>query len=247
MSEPQETSQPPVIGAIELVKGVFPIDEIFPPTPAKARRESVLVLDAIEQLIGAAHVHYRRIQAAAMHINDLQEAAESEATRLGTRANNVSIVADIGALIGTIQRLRGLVKRLPGDASTRLAKRAFAAGAKEVQKPRHHLEHLDSAMRDISETGQGAFGAVSWWYRTGEKDVRCAAFIPGTLAVGKAHVATRVPKPEQITYAIGHVWASIAGSHFNVSAAFRAVTELEGRLREWGAEQAGEGWPSLRP
>ena len=237
MSESQETSQSPV----------FSMDEIFPPTPAKARRDLVLLLDAIEQLIGAAHVHYRRVQGVALQINDLQEAAESGANRLSTRANHVSIVADIGALIGTIHRLRGLVKRLPGDASTRLAKRAFEAGDREVQEPRHHLEHLDSAIREISETSQGAFGAVSWWYRIGEKDVRCTAFIPGTIAVGKAQFATRVPKPAHITEAIGHVWASIAGSHFNVSASFRAVIELECRPREWGSAQAAEEWPSPRP
>ena len=231
MPEPQKTSQPPP-GRIGL--------DVFPPTPATAQRESVLVLDAIEQLIGAAHLHYRRIQGAARQINDLQKSAAPDAAKKWE--SQVSIVADIGALIGTVQRLRGLVKRLPG-ASTRLTKRSFEAGARAVQEPRHHLEHLASAIKDISETGQGAFGAVSWWYLAGEKYVECRTFIPGTIAVGKEQAATQVPDPEQITEEIGHVWASIAGSHFNVSAVYRSVTELEGRLRKWGAKQAEEAWP----
>lgn len=243
MAEEQEEFQQLVVGAIRLAKGVYPVDEVFPPTPAKARREGVLILDAVEQLIGAAHVHYRRIQGAAMHINNLQEVAESEAVRLINRANHVSIVADIGALIGTIQRLRGLVKRLPGGASIRLTKRAFEASVREVQEPRHHLEHLDSALKEISETGQGAFGAVSWWYRTGEKDVKCTFFMPGTVAVGKGLGVTRVPR--QISDEIDHIWTSIAGSEMNVTSAFRAVQELEGRLRKWGVEQAAKEWPSL--
>ena len=230
MSEPQEIFQP-----------------VFPPTPATAQRDSVLVFYAIEQLISATRLHYRRIQIAARGISDLQESAESETKRLKQRANQVAIVADIGALIGTIQRLRGLVERLPGGSGMRLARRAFAASSKEVKEPRHHLEHLDSAIRDISESGQGAFGAVSWWYRTGEKEVKCSAFIPGTIAVGKGLFQTRAPKPESITEEVGHIWASIAGSHFNVSAVFWSVTELESRLREWGAAQAEEDWPAIMP
>lgn len=240
-----DDSSRPVYAAlvIQVVKGIFPIEEIFPPT-ATARRELVLVLDSIEQLIEATHLHYRRIQAAAAQLGALLKEEDSDEIRLLRRADQTAIVADIGALIGTIHRLRWMVKRLPGDDNMRLAKRAFEAQVKELEAARHHLEHLDRAIRDIADTGQGAFGAVSWWERVDDGQIRCTMFAPGTMAVGEELGVTKVPGA--LRERIDHVQTFIAGRHLDVSAAFWAVKRLEERLRAWGSSQVTEGWPALK-
>ena len=219
------------------------VDALFDPTPADSRRELVLVLDAVEQLIAASHLHYRRIQAAAIHFGTLPEESHSDDIGSEKRATQVAIVADIGAFIGTLHRLRLLARRIPGDKETRLAKRAFEAEVRQSAEARHQLEHLDTAVDEISHTGEGAFGAVSWWESLGGGKGRWVAFFPGTMAEG-AEAVTR--KPAVLRERIDNIWCSIAGRHLNVSAMYIAVTHLEARLKKWNESQAAMGWPALK-
>jgi len=222
-------------------------EPMFPGANAGGRREFVLLLDAIRQLVLATRLHYRRIQEAAIYHGRLSDEPETQGAEFdeiqrAKTETHVAIVADVGALIGTIHRLRSLVKRLPGGKETRLAKRAFVAEVKDLEEARHQLEHLDTAIAQISGTGEGAFGAVSWWERLGDGHGRWVAFFPGTMAEGAQAVSRR---PSVMRSRVDHVWASIAGRNLNVSEAYLAVVRLEERLREWGMSQDEGGWPCL--
>ncbi len=102
---------------------------IFPLPIQGASREFTLILDALEHLIGAAHVHYGRMQATARQIVRMRlwEIEETELNELRDAAR-VTIFADTGGLIGTVHRLRLLLRRLPGDADTRLARESIRVG-----------------------------------------------------------------------------------------------------------------------
>ena len=231
-----------------IIEGDCLREPVFPPVGVGARRELVLLLDAIEQLIWASRLHYERIQQSAIRDGALsdQRTAQgegSEAARQGMRETGIAIVADVGALIGTIHRLRLLVNRLPGDPKTRLAKRAFEAEVKELEAARHELEHLDTAILGISQTGQGAFGTVSWLERLGGGLARCVSMFPGTLAKDAQGPAQAL---RRIRTRIDHVKARIAGADLNVTEAYIAVTRLEARLREWAESQAEQDWPALK-
>jgi hypothetical protein len=216
--------------------------EVFAAPPPDAPRELFLLFDAIEQLCSAAHIHYGRMQAIARLMTELSLHADE--TRPAREAARAAIIADTGGLVGTLQRLRLLTRRLPGDSAIRVARKAFEATVRSLQPARHHLEHLDERIPDIAPTGHGAFGSVSWWRMVDSRTMKCVAIIPGTLAVGKGQAVTRVPSCMRGD--VDHFWVVLGAAELNVSDAYWATVELEKRLRAWSEEQRRNGWPALR-
>ena len=216
--------------------------EVFAAPPPDAPRELFLLFDAIEQLCSAAHIHYGRMQAVARFVT--QASLHDDETRPAREAARTAIIADTGGLVGTLQRLRLLTRRLPGDSAIRVAKRAFEATVRSVEPARHHLEHLDERIPEIAPTGHAAFGSVSWW-RIGEgRTMEWTAIVPGTLAVGNGQAVTRVPSC--MRGVVVHFWVVLGAVEFNVSHVYGATVELEKRLRAWSQEQQRNGWPVLR-
>jgi hypothetical protein len=214
----------------------------FAPLPAGAPRELVLLCDAIEQLCSGAHIHYGRMQAVARFITDVS--LHDDEARSAREAARAAIIADTGALIGTVHRLRLLMQHVPADGEVRLAKRAFEAAVRSLQPARHHLEHLGERIAEIAPTGHGAFGSVSWWHTREGGAIEWVAIIPGTLAVGKGQAVTRVPS--LMRGDVDHFWVVVGAAEFDVSDAYWATVHLERRLRAWSHEQQRDGWPALR-
>src|SRR4051812_20062824 len=77
---------------------------LLPHLPMDLSREEVIYFDATEMLIGACWLHYRRMSSAAEAIDAHQAAGDGTPEDL-----QVAIFADAGALIGSVQRLRGVV------------------------------------------------------------------------------------------------------------------------------------------
>ena len=215
---------------------------LFGQPPENAQRELILLFDAIEQLISMAHLQYGRMQAVARFFS--QNPDQSVADESARDEAWTAIIADTGGLIGTIQRLRLLVRRLPGSTETKVARKASEATVKHLEQARHHLEHLDDRIPEIAPTGHGAFGSVSWWYLEDNRTRRWMSLAPGTLAVGTDMGVTRVPA--EMRSDIDHFWAIIGGLPLEVSEAYLAVVNLERRLGEWAEAQEAQNWPAIQ-
>ena len=213
--------------------------DIFGLLQSHARRAEVLYCDAMEYLIGGAHLHYERM------LDTAKTASERAAAgQIGcTTEEMTAIVTDVAALIGTINRLRVVVVRLPGDKSTRIAKNAFMAAARLVEPVRNHLEHLDTSIAKVASSGQGPFGGISWWYQKG-RSALLIAIVPGHLAKHKDAVVSRAPS--HMRGEVDHFWVTIGGQVFDLSDTYWAVVSLEERLRAWSQQQQKDSWPALR-
>lgn len=120
-------------------------------------RAQALYMDVVEQLIPAIHLHYERLRWAAKLFAD----PEVDETTLSVL--RITLIAESGAIIGAVERPRKVVGRLRGDPDIRLAKRAFEASISKIKAARHHLEHPDTAIPKIADTGEAALGSISWW------------------------------------------------------------------------------------
>lgn len=207
---------------------------LLPHLPPELPREQVLYFDATEMLVGACRLHYGRMLAVAEAIDAAQ--AEDGGTPEDLQ---VAIFADAGALIGSVQRLRGVVRRLRGDPATRVKRKAFEAAVRANEAARHHLEHLETSIPALVETGLGPFGSLSWQHLNFE-DGEPAGFtatmlVPGHLAIGEAVASTRI---HGVFYgAIDHFSADIGGETYYLSGAARAVDALAARLHDWSLAQ----------
>lgn len=144
-------------------------------------------------------------------------------------------MADCGAFIGTIQRLRRVVKRLPG-AELRLARRAFEATVRQHEDARHNLEHPDTAIPEIAPTGQGALGALAWLYLDGS-GLRIMSLFPGHVAAG---AQSQIRMQQSIRPPVDHIWITIGDAHYYLTSAADAVDQLSERLQIWSASYARE-------
>lgn len=208
---------------------------LLPNLPHDLSREQVLYFDATEMLVGACQLHYARMLAQAEAIDVARAAGQPTPGHL-----QVAIFADAGALIGAVRRLHGVVHRLRGDSGIRLAKKAFAATAKPNEAARHHLEHLDTAIPALVDTGLGPFGSLSWQHvdlKDGEMLGYTVTFlVPGHLAVANAVATTRIY--DSFDGIIDHFHADIGGDSYYLSGAARAVDALAARLHNWSCAQA---------
>jgi hypothetical protein len=144
-----------------------------------------------------------------------------------------TLISDMVHFIGTTERLRKIVNRLPSKpADVRLAKRAFESVARASEDARHHFEHLDDAIPRIAASGHGAFGGITWWVPPsdeGDQQVRMVGHVPGTLAVGEGVLRARTPS--SIRYPADVFMAVVGGADYDLTAAHDAIVSLEARLR----------------
>lgn len=216
---------------------------IFPDAPGGNESTAAQLFDVTEQLIWGMKMHYSRVLEVAREHSDRSEGtADGPDPRYKTRC--VELVADIGAFVGTVHRLRSVVDRLPGDVEMRSNKRTFADRVKGVDVARHHLEHIDQSVFRIAGSGRTALGAVSWWKLDQDgAHAQCCVLLPGHPVTGQQAI-TRVPGVYRDS--IDHIWVSIAEADFNLSDVYYAVLELELQLRSWGQRQELNDWPALR-
>lgn len=202
----------------------------------------LILFDAIERLVSYAHLHYTRTRKVGRLISLARMRGEVDIEK--EESAWTAIMAETGSLISTIHRIGLLIARLPGDNDIRVARKAFEAAVREVHEVRHHLEHLDERIAEIATTsGQGAFGAISWWYFDPEgKEGVCTMIAAGPITKGTL-VVTKVPS--LMRGDVDHFWVLIGGTPIDISDMYWAVATLEKRLRTWGQGQEKDGWPSL--
>ena len=211
--------------------------------------------DAIEYMFMAAHLHYRLMQVTVRPY--CQQQAELGAPRIAAVVvpfqDRATILASAMALVGTINRLRHLIRRLHGDRTTRMARKVYEAAVCQVEPVRHLLEHVDTQIPKTAQTAQGAFGTISWWWYEGKREGKKSRLIwmmtqPGHLAPGHDRVTIAETKiPSNMREDIDHFWVMIGDEIFDLSDVYWAVVKLEERLRAWSKEQSENGWPALRP
>lgn len=213
-------------------------ERIWPGAPPTTR-QNTLYIDAVEALLPAAKLQFARMKACALIITSKDFSNPAPAQDVETA--QVALVADTGGFIGNIQRLRLVVPRLRGDADLRITKKAFEASVKSYEPARHHLEHLDTAIPGIADTGHGVFGGIAWWHFDGA-EARGCLYVPGSLAVAEG--VGQLVVPGGFDDDVDHFRATIAGEVYDLSAAYRALLGLEARLREWASRQFHDGWPA---
>ena len=216
--------------------------KVFEGLPPGLSREETLFFDAVDLLIPACQLQYGRIVELAAAYTEASDAANAdgasrEQARDDTQLLQAMLMADAGAFVATVQRLRRVVHRLRGDDAMRLAKHAFESAIKPYEEARHYLEHLDTAIPAVVPTGHGALGAMSWFYVQPEtNDFRSVFIIPGHLAPG-AMATIRMERSGRAP--VDHVWATIGGADYYLTGAADSVERLRERLAGWS-----KGWPA---
>jgi hypothetical protein len=207
--------------------------------PAGLTREQQLFFDAVDLLIPACQLQYQRMRQTAAAYSDLQDSLDSSgdeitSQQLRDEATDIRAVllADEGSFAATIQRLRGVMNRLPGDPEIRIAKKAFEATVGAYEEARHYMEHLDTAIPKIVPTGHGALGGMAWHYMPMPDDLPMMFIIPGHLGAG-ATVGMRAAG--SVKPPVDHIWATIGGADYQLTGAADAVDRLRERLAEWSA------------
>lgn len=209
---------------------------LFVSVPSDIDRRTVIICDAVETLFEAVEYHYSNMQRLAEERSRLQRDAGSL----------VPMVAEVTALVATINRLRLLVQRFPLGKAERPARQAFARAVKSVEPVRHHLEHLDSELLKTANPAQGAFGAIAFWRSEivqGRQGLTCCAMVPGTLAVGQQAVTQF---PGVMRAAIDHFWVLLAGEQFDLSDVFYATMAMKNAIDTWAQGQGEVDWRDLR-
>ena len=221
---------------------------VFDDLPSGLTGEQRTVFDAVDLLVPAARLQYARIQ----EVAGANDAVEDKAARISdphkrreladTRAAlQTGLMADVGSLIATIERLRQIVRRLPDDQGVRLAKRDFAATLKPYERARRHLEHLDRAIPAIAASGTGALGVLTWHrLDTDGSSHMVVTILPGhpsshatatTWTEGAPPPIERDPES-----AVGCFWLTIGEAPYYVTGAHDGVCVLEERLRAWSKQ-----------
>jgi hypothetical protein len=199
--------------------------------PPGLTRQEELYFDALELLVPACRLSYARMVHAAAACS--VEGDETTLTAEQMEALHGAMISDMVHFIGTTERLRKIVNRLPSKpADVRLVKRAFESAARASEDARHYFEHLDDAIPRIAASGHGAFGGITWWVpptEEGDEQVRMVGYIPGTLAIAKGALVTR--KPSSIRYPADVFTTVVGGATYDLTAAHDAIASLEDRLR----------------
>ncbi len=219
--------------------------KVFHALPPNLSRAETLFFDAVDLLIPACALQYGRMRQAATWYSELQQAIASAGDRGSTEDADPEAVdvqaillADAGAFVATVQRLRRVVNRLRGDSALRIAKKAFEATVSQYEEARHYLEHLDSAIPAIVPTGHGALGSMAWHYLSDEDEHAAMFIIPGHLGEG----ATATIRMEaSFRRPVDHIWATIGGVDYYLTGAADAVNSLRSRLSTWSEQWVEPG------
>ncbi|MGA2804558.1 MAG: hypothetical protein ABSF89_09220 [Acidimicrobiales bacterium] len=204
--------------------------KVFEGLPPGLSREETLFFDAVDLLIPACQLQYRRIVEVAAVFTEVSEATDAEAKALKGDLQTI-LMADAGSLVATVQRLRRVLPRLHGDETLRLAKKAFESAVKPFEEARHYVEHLDTAIPVVVLTGQGALGGLSWFFFRPETNEKQWVFVyPGHLGPGMK-LSNRIEHSARPP--VDHVWANIGGADYCLTKAADAVERLRERLANW--------------
>jgi hypothetical protein len=167
---------------------------IFASRPRDLTRQEELYFDALELLIPACLLAYARMVQEAVDSSDEGDGATLRHEQM--ELVHDALISDMVQFIGTTERLRKIVKRLPSKpVEMRVAKRLFESVARVSEDARHHFEHLDDAIPRIAASGHGAFGGLTWWLPPvddGIEQVLMVGYVPGTLAVAEGVLRSRV-------------------------------------------------------
>lgn len=216
--------------------------KVFEALPPELSREETLFFDAVDLLIPACQLQYGRMRQAAFRYAQLHGDVDQEGETppldqdLEPLDFQAILLADAGTFVATVQRLRRVVKRLHGDPTLRVAKKAFERSVSEYEEARHYLEHLDTAIPAIVPTGQGALGSLAWQYASDEDTHRAVFIFPGHLGEG-ATATIRVGPP--IRGPVDHLWLTIGGADYYLTGAADAVNALRRRLSTWSEQWVG--------
>jgi hypothetical protein len=177
----------------------------------------------VDALLPAAAINYGRLQSVAANYNNGgPDAAETEL---------VVLLADALAFVGNVERLRKIVTTLGGDPEFRIAKRAFLSTVNNYEPARHHIEHLDTALVDIADTGDQALMAMSWFAPNADGTgfaIRCVFFRAREGGFGPATAL-----PVSVRLPVDHLMVRVAGADYNLTAAHDALQSFWRRVREW--------------
>jgi hypothetical protein len=198
---------------------------IFPRRPHGLERHQVIVLDAVEVLAPAVDLFYQRMVSVASYFQAAKAADKP------TDFYKVPLISDAVAFIGTVQRLRLVVKKLPGSPEVRVAKKAFEAEVAKYEPARHHFEHLDEQFVRIAGSGHGPFGGLGWLAPREGGGVVATLFAAGTLAPAKGVMGVRMH--EHVRYPADHIYATVAGESYYLTGAHDATVKLMERLENW--------------
>jgi len=176
------------------------------------KRRQDLFLDGIEVSSRAGLTAYQRLWA---EIIAYSQSCEESSERVNTLRH--LILLDAWSLVDVINRLRVLVDNTPGLKKNAPVK-SFLNTTQEVIKLRNFVQHMESEVIEVAQTGFPIWGSLSWIWADIERPGKIAAIllIPGRLAVSAGHPIVN-PAGKAINPPVDWVTLTAGGVSVNLS------------------------------
>jgi hypothetical protein len=213
-------------------------------------RRQVLYLDAIEESFRMVTLAYRRLQASLLEYGRLHEsrAADSEsAAPDATSQLNSAILLDAWSVVDVLNRLRVMVRSMPGVKKASPGVESFVRSLEPVEILRNAVQHLYGEVDKIADTGHPIWGSLSWAVPPAEPggQLKAGMFLPGTLAKVKG-IPIVNPVGRKIEIPVGLIEMTAAGVTVSLSEMVYATARFADRL-EHAAQAAFESHQEGRP
>ena len=194
--------------------------------PGRLPRKQVLYFDALRTSLEMAEIAYQRLQCVLM--------ADDDPARM-PRA-----LLDAWSLIDILNRVRVLVRTMPGLKQNAPPVQALLRKTADVEVLRNAVQHLYGEIERMSSTTQPVWGSLSWVRYQEEGVIDVCLLLSGTLAAG--HRAPLVnPWGKLVHVPVGMVTLTAAEKDVCLSDLMDALTTFTACLEH----AAGEAFAAL--
>lgn len=199
--------------------------------PAGLDRKQALFLDGIRHATELADLAYERL------VTTLTELAKSQFEGKPKTTTFTAPFLDAWAIVDSIDRLRGLVRLLPGAAAiTRTdGQPGFHAQTETIRKLRNVSDHLAQRADYVVTCNSTALGVLSWVTLLNERSYLACLILPGMIANSSAPLPnllyrTLIGPTDFITLAAGEHSACLSDA---MNEMHRVVGNIENSLGKW--------------
>ena len=199
------------------------------------KRQQQLCLDGIRTSLAIADI-------ASSRLHDLL-LTYSEAHGRGERTARLddAVLLAAWSLVDVANRLRLVVDRTPGLKKNAGVK-SFLKAMGGVEALRHYVQHLDTELATLAESGWPIWGSLTWTHKPTEthdtNEVTVIVLIPGSFARSDGYPVVN-PAGKTLRMPIDHISLTAAGTTVNLSEVAHACGVF-GRRLEAAVETAEE-------
>ncbi len=215
-------------------------DSIFRRLPGDARKQT-LFLDAIRYSLQMSELAYDSLRRVAQDLSNRFLMPDFK-----LRDEGVSMMLCAWSIIDSVNRIRCILKQVPGLKQNAPYLRIFFDKSSVVENLRNYVQHQTTGVEEYIKHDSTIWGVLGWTYKQDPSSVKMFsfAFIPGTIFEAKEHPLVD-PFGRMMQLPVGLITLSVNEKTVCLSDILddlkKLADELEAKLKLWfdGKSAAG--------